>query len=805
MKSLLGLLVAGAVGSLGAMTYLPGEGNFEVSVYQTTGTRPFREIRTTPFTSHAYTNRAPIAVDAAVPHGTFSWLGVSLTDASAWLLSSLPAEKRRAILEAVFSPTKGAGVRGVRLNIGASDYSTAIYNYNEWAGDVEMAKFSMSRDDNWLFPTLREVKAVNTNLCLFAAAWSCPGWMKTTGNFIDGALKEGYEQPLANYLAAYAAGCRDRGFPLDAISINNEAGLSTRGTYPALVISPEQEAKTAKLLRKRLDAKGLSCGIWLLDWNYDKLEKRVLPQLADPETVAAVQGVAWHSYFCSPKGVWEAKQRYPKLRFFHTEQGPARHDASRTVKWWTNRLKDAFEAGCESFTSWNLCLDENDGPLTGPHLCAGLVTADSETGDFTPSAQYHVFRHIGPFVKPGAEVLKFEGADTDDLAVILFRNPDGEYVLVAACDTGRGATGRLKADGSEPRPKLYVSCHGEMKHLPLPYGTWSVTTMVFKRKTGFSYQLDRKYGPRGDAPGEGAAYPDQKSFLSPDGKAVNVHRSGQTYDLVLPRHPIPRAPVVVFIHGGAWCQRWDKGSYTPGLPRVLADRGLVAVSANYQLQNDLTEHPFADRRENATFADMLRDIDALLAHLADELPRQGLSASSVILVGGSAGAHLATLYAVDEGNPAALGLNLRHRLPVALAVSQAGPVDLADPYYVDALLGLTSMGAMYARLFSWLTGEYEFSLVGRDRAKVTAALTKWSPVTHVTARTPPCALLYTRNPAGAADDGLVPVSSMEKLRDRLTAAGVRVWSRVDDGVGHCQYNPEADRWLVDLILGEFVR
>ena len=324
------------------------------------------------------------------------------------------------------------------------------------------------------------------------------------------------------------------------------------------------------------------------------------------------------------------------------------------------------------------------------------------------------------------------------------------------------------------------------------------------RLPGVSCRFDLQYGPRGDASGEGAAYPDQ-SHVNSKGRAVNVHGSGQTYDLVLPGNPIPRAPVAVFLHGGTWCQRWDKGSYTEGLPHVLAERGLVAVSANYQLQNDLTANPSVQRRENATFADMLRDIDALLSHLADELPRQGLSASSVILIGASAGAHLATLYAADEGNPAALGLNLRHRLPVVLAVSQAGPVDLADPVYVAAILGATPMGFTYARLFSWLTAEYEVSPAGRDRAAITAALEKWSPVTHVTARTPPCALVYTRYPAGAADDGLVPVSAMEKLRDRLAAAGVRVWTRVDDGIGHCRHNPEGDRWLVDLIFREFVK
>ena len=114
------------------------------------------------------------------------------------------------------------------------------------------------------------------------------------------------------------------------------------------------------------------------------------------------------------------------------------------------------------------------------------TTSDSESssppiGDFASSAQYNVFRHIAPFVKPGATVLCAEG-DTDGMETLLFRNPDGSYVLVVVCSDGRGLKGRKGSDGYEPRPKLYVKCDGEYKHLPLPFGTWSVTTMVFKKR-----------------------------------------------------------------------------------------------------------------------------------------------------------------------------------------------------------------------------------------------------------------------------------------------------------------------------------
>ena len=464
-----------------AETYLPGEGNVAVAVYQTTGRHGFREILTTPFTPHLYTNRAPIDVDAAEVRGTYHWLGVSMTDASCWILSRLAPEKRRALLRAVFSPTNGAGLAAVRLNVGSSDYATALYTYDDTPGDVEMRDFSVARDDHWVFPMVKEALTVNPDIFLFAAEWSPPGWMKTTGSFVDGHFKDGMERALANYLTAYAKALRDRGLALGALSINNESGLSTRGTYPSCVFTPAQEAAVAKALARRLGEERLATKVWIWDWNY-KGTANVDSELADPDLLKVVGGVAWHSYGAAPTDAFYAlKSKYPQVPFYHTEQGPARHDPSRDEQFWCERLRNAFENGCEGFTGWNLCLDEDGAPLTGPHLCAGMLEVDLETGDFTPSAQYNLFRHVGPFVKPGAEVLRASG-DRDGMSLLLFRNPGGEHVLVCACASGKGLSGRTGPDGHEPRPKLYVKYAGENKHLPLPFDTWSVTTMVFKRK-----------------------------------------------------------------------------------------------------------------------------------------------------------------------------------------------------------------------------------------------------------------------------------------------------------------------------------
>lgn len=60
----------------------------------------------------------------------------------------------------------------------------------------------------------------------------------------------------------------------------------------------------------------------------------------------------------------------------------------------------------------------------------------------------------------------------DGTDMILFRNPDGEYILVVACDGSlvRGVQ----------RRRLVVKHKGLYKSLPLPGGQWSVSTLVFK-------------------------------------------------------------------------------------------------------------------------------------------------------------------------------------------------------------------------------------------------------------------------------------------------------------------------------------
>ena len=319
---------------------------------------------------------------------------------------------------------------------------------------------------------VKEAMAVNPAIFLFAAPWSPPGWMKDTGSFVEGRFKDGNELALANYLCAYAKACRDRGLELGAVTVQNEVELSTKGMYPSCTFTEEQESRVARLFARRLKEEGLSPAVWIWDYNYRGATNRVAKQLDDPETRAAVGGVAWHSYRPDPKWMGELHRRHPDVPFYHTEMGPAVNSPERTERWWADIVFGALENGCRTFTGWNLCLTGDGQPMTGPHGCAGLVAVDLETGDFEPSAQYRLFRHIGPFVKRGARLLHVDG-DRDGAATILYRNPSGEHVLVVAC--GGLAEGRE----GPPRARVHVKWLGKWLAVPLPYGTWSITTVVF--------------------------------------------------------------------------------------------------------------------------------------------------------------------------------------------------------------------------------------------------------------------------------------------------------------------------------------
>ena len=300
---------------------------------------------------------------------------------------------------------------------------------------------------------------------------------------------------------------------------------------------------------------------------------------------------------------------------------------------------------------------------------------------------------------------------------------------------------------------------------------------------------DFAYGPRGDLKGEGDKYPVWKDFK---GAPFHTHRSGQLFDVYLPAAPdkVPvAAPVLLYLHGGAWCMRWDKDAEGYQMIKRLCEKGFVVCSMDYQLQNDIITDAMATCRPNATFADMLRDIDLMVTHLKAFLPSIGVTPKKIAIGGGSAGAHLSALYACDQANPGVLGLGLRHDIPIGFELDVIGPVNLMSEGMRGAAIAAAEkfvktgkvpddMEARFVTLLGWLAGTDVYADFREKGAKtVLATLHKWSPLSLVTPETPPFVLAYNKIHPFSGTDGMVETSNCTDMEEALEKVGVESASR----------------------------
>ncbi|MDQ8152913.1 MAG: alpha/beta hydrolase [Gemmatimonadota bacterium] len=117
------------------------------------------------------------------------------------------------------------------------------------------------------------------------------------------------------------------------------------------------------------------------------------------------------------------------------------------------------------------------------------------------------------------------------------------------------------------------------------------------------------------------------------------------------------APVVIFVHGGSW-ESGDKRGYA-WVGEALAQQGFVAILPNYGLM------------PSTRFPDFVDDVARAVAHARARVTEWGGDTSRVVLMGHSAGAHIAALVAYDARYLAKQG---------ATPAMFSGFVGLSGPY-----------------------------------------------------------------------------------------------------------------------------
>jgi len=356
--------------------------------------------------------------------------GAAFTDASCYVFSQLPAETREQLFHELFHPSE-MGLNVCRTCVGASDYSTEVYSFDEGDPDPELKRFSIDHDRTYFLPALRQARKENPDLFLFSSPWSPPGWMKANGSMLGGSMRKKYFASYAHYFLKFLQGYAGEGVSIQAVTSQNEVDTDQDGRMPACLWGQEYEIEFVKNhLGPVLKANNIPTKIWLLDHNYN-LWGRAICELDDPDVRKYANAVAWHGYVGSAEMMSKVHDAHPDAEMHWTEGGPDITSPRYATDWtdWSHTFTEALRNWCQSLTGWNLALDEKGRPNIGPFPCGGLVTIHSQTREITRSGQYWAFAHFSRLIRRGARRFDSQGMEPE-VAHVACENPDGQKVLV---------------------------------------------------------------------------------------------------------------------------------------------------------------------------------------------------------------------------------------------------------------------------------------------------------------------------------------------------------------------------------------
>jgi acetyl esterase/lipase len=226
-----------------------------------------------------------------------------------------------------------------------------------------------------------------------------------------------------------------------------------------------------------------------------------------------------------------------------------------------------------------------------------------------------------------------------------------------------------------------------------------------------------------------------------------VNGAALTLDLYCPEKVSGPAPVIVWIHGGAWRRGGKKKC-----PAVaLVPDGYALASIDYRLSS------------TAPFPAQIEDCKAAVRWLRANAAKYNLDADRIGVWGMSAGGHLAALLGTSGGvqELEGSGDNMQYSSRVQAVCAVAGPTNLP---------ALTNVGPKRMSAIEGLLG----GPLEKDKAKAIAA----SPIHYVSKDDPPFLIVHGEG------DRVIPVEQSQRLYEALQKAGVNATLKILPQVGH---------------------
>lgn len=197
-------------------------------------------------------------------------------------------------------------------------------------------------------------------------------------------------------------------------------------------------------------------------------------------------------------------------------------------------------------------------------------------------------------------------------------------------------------------------------------------------------------------------------------------------DIYLPALRNTQTPVILLIHGGSWIEG-DKQD-TRGLAELFLENKFAVVNVNYQLAND-----------SINFESINEDINKAINFIRSKAEEFYIAKDKLILMGHSAGGHLAMLTAF-KNDP---------NRNVKAVVSLAGPTNLANSFYING------------NIASGLT-----TYIGNSYINQPQKYYLNSPINNVDASAPPVYILHGTN------DLFIDINDSRQLAGKMDSLGV---------------------------------
>ncbi|MET3037338.1 alpha/beta hydrolase [Chryseobacterium sp. NRRL B-14859] len=172
----------------------------------------------------------------------------------------------------------------------------------------------------------------------------------------------------------------------------------------------------------------------------------------------------------------------------------------------------------------------------------------------------------------------------------------------------------------------------------------------------------------------------------------------QKMDIFLPKDYPQDAPVILIVHGGAWTL--GRKEHMIQIQKMLFQHQIPSINMNYRL---------VSKRKKITYKQQLEDIGLAIDRFNSLAEKAELLPNNYILLGESAGGHLALLY------------GYQHPDQIKKIISLSGPTDFYSHEYLNSF-------------YSKYTSPTFQKVVGTkfDRKNISEAFKEASPIANIT-------------------------------------------------------------------------